>query len=323
VIYKDLFNEVLIKPALNGASDLFVITGYASPHIVHRQLSALSKKGVKVNVSILVGMISHDGMDLNSHLGFVALTQSHPGVSCAYLPSKYLTHSKNYLWYKNSKPHLAFSGSANFSVNAFFGGVIESVATDQPVEVDKLYKSLAPNAIDCNDQQIESYFRFTRNQLQVPTDYRSADQVLPSFKTLPFNASKLQNLTLSLLKTRSGLPSVHDAGGINWGHRGTRDRNEAYISVPTAQQGHFFPKVGTKFEVVCDDGRVLKMVAQGAGGKQITTPEHNNILGQYLRQRMGIASGKKVTLADFANYGRSDVTFYRKSFNKFFMDFSV
>jgi len=323
VIYKDLFNEVLIKPALNGASHLYVVTGYASPHIVYRQLSALSKNGINVNVSILVGMISHDGMDLNSHLGFVALTQSHPGVSCAYLPSRYLTHSKNYLWYKNAKPHLAFSGSANFSVNAFFGGVIESVTADQPGEVDNLYKSLAPNGIDCNDHQIDSYFRFTRAQLQVPTDYRSADQVLPSFKSLPFSVSSLQNITLSLLKTRGGVPSVHDAGGINWGHRGTRDRNEAYISVPTSQQGQFFPKVGAQFEVLCDDGQILRMVAQGAGGKQVTTPEHNSILGTYLRKRMGIAIGKKVALADFANYGRSDVTFYKTSFNKFFMDFSV
>ena len=60
-----------------------------------------------------------------------------------------------------------------------------------------------------------------------------------------------------------------------------------------------------------------------AGDKAITTPASNALLGEYFRNRLGLANGAFVTKADFDRYGRSDVTFYKLDDEQFYMDFSV
>lgn len=43
--------------------------------------------------------------------------------------------------------------------------------------------------------------------------------------------------------------------------------------------------------------------------KAITTPASNALLGEYFRNRLGLANGAYVTAADLRSYGRTDVTF--------------
>ncbi|MCX8491821.1 MAG: NgoFVII family restriction endonuclease, partial [Cyclobacteriaceae bacterium] len=102
---KELFEKALIAPAIVGANELWVITGYSSPAIVIKQLDRLEKAGIKVKIKILVGMIGLDGMEITSHRGFKKLTKIYGGVfSCRYVLKKSITHSKNYLWIKSGKP---------------------------------------------------------------------------------------------------------------------------------------------------------------------------------------------------------------------------
>lgn len=323
MLVKNLFERVLITPVSKGADELWVITGYSSPAIVYKQLDRLEQLGLNAKIHVLVGMIGLDGLDLAAHKGFKKLTEvSNGNFSCRYVLKKSITHSKNYLWLKKGKPLLGFTGSANYSINAFSGNVIETLTQDDPELIASLFKTIAQHSIDCIDPLVTKHFSLFILPVKTGGNYRTADAEITDLSGKAFDSTGLKSLTLSLLKAR-GVPAVHDSGGINWGHRDNRDRNEAYISVPTVHQGNFFPDPKQRFNVTCDDGQKFVMVAEGANGKQVTTPDGNWQLGRYLRSRMGLKSGVKVKLEDLTKYGRTNVTFYRKSREQYFLDFSI
>jgi hypothetical protein len=46
-------------------------------------------------------------------------------------------------------------------------------------------------------------------------------------------------------------------------------------------------------------------------------------MGEYFRNRLGLANGALVTLNDLQRYGRTDITFYKIDEESFYLDFSV
>lgn len=324
MLVADLFEEVLISPAKQGADELWVITGYSSPSIVNRQLQRLKSENIVIKIRLLIGMVSLGGLPLFAHEGFKRLQRKHShNFTCNYLLSTATTHSKNYLWYKKGRPFLGFTGSANYSINAFSGKVVETLTADNPVEIKRLYEKLVINSIDCLSPDVLNHFNFpqasAKNGLR---DYDSDDVEIGPILSPTFKTQGLRFETLSLLTNKN---KVHERGGINWQQiPGRKDKDAAYIPVPTRLQGSkFFPPPGKKFSVIFDDGTKMTMVTQAAGGKQLTTPDSNQILGKYLRHRLGLQSGAKVTFHDFQKYGRSDVKIYKQSSSLYYLDFSV
>ena len=57
--------------------------------------------------------------------------------------------------------------------------------------------------------------------------------------------------------------------------------------------------------------------------KAITTPARNSDLGEYFRNRLGLANGDFVTREDLDRYGRTDVIFIKLDEETYYMDFSV
>ena len=56
--------------------------------------------------------------------------------------------------------------------------------------------------------------------------------------------------------------------------------------------------------------------------KAITTPARNSDLGEYFRNRLGLANGAFVTREDLDRYGRTDVIFIKLDEETYYMDFS-
>ncbi|MBR0257123.1 MAG: NgoFVII family restriction endonuclease, partial [Synergistaceae bacterium] len=97
----------------------------------------------------------------------------------------------------------------------------------------------------------------------------------------------------------------------------------AYIPVPAdIGRTDFFPDVGIHFSVTTDDGKILILSRGQDGGKGMSTPQNNSLLGEYLRNRLGLANGARVDKEDFERYGRTDITFYKLDDEQYFMDFS-
>jgi hypothetical protein len=91
----------------------------------------------------------------------------------------------------------------------------------------------------------------------------------------------------------------------------------------TIYRTDFFPAIGVHFTILTDDNRVLICTRAQANGKAIHTPHNNSLIGEYFRNRLGVANGAPVRLQHLINYGRTDVTFYRIDDETYYMDFSV
>ena len=212
---------------------------------------------------------------------------------------------------KDDEPFIAFAGSANYTRNGFGKLQREYVVECDPVEAYAFYQDIESDSIVCNHSEVEEYIKFYKDQKMSQVEH-------------DIKHSTLEKVTLSLLTSRG---DVGHGSGINWGIRrnGTkREPNQAYISVPVeiARSG-FFPLDKTHFSAITDDQKQLILRIEQANDKALTTPLNNSLLGEYLRNRIGIANGAFVTKADLERYGRTDVTFYKIDDEQFFMDFSV
>src|SRR5690606_11716890 len=123
------------------------------------------------------------------------------------------------------------------------------------------------------------------------------------------NVAELESIEVSLL-ARGG--KMHTRGGLNWGQREGRERNQAYIPITAeVSRSGFFPPVGKHFTVLTDANKVLICTRAQQNGKAIQTPNNNSHLGEYFRNRLGLSSGAFVEKADLLRYGRTSVTFYK------------
>ena len=154
----DLFSKVLLNPAKDGASDLYIISGYASSSMVFNHAEKLKKQNTNININLIIGMTCRDGLSKTNHRGFQNLVNNDLSdiFNCSYIMNHPPVHSKAYIWAKEEKPFIAFVGSANYSQQAFLGNLQREVATKcDPATTYDYYKSLIDESIYCNHQDAE------------------------------------------------------------------------------------------------------------------------------------------------------------------------
>lgn len=329
MLSKNLFDEVLIHPAKNGANKLYVVSGYATAAMAFRHLEALKEKNYHVEIELIVGMSPIDGLSQTNHKGFQELTQtSHTGsFSCSYLTETPPVHSKIYSWFFNDEPVSGFVGSANYTQTAF-GEKQREVMTDaDPQKGFEYFQRLISQTIYCDNIEAEnlvqiynsrSYTRVKREREAIQQEIDSATVAIePSLAGLP-------HVKVSLLDRQGS--SLPQRSGLNWGQRPEvrREPNQAYIRLPSSiYNTDFFPDRTVHFTVLTDDGRVLICSRAQDNGKAIHTPHNNSLIGEYFRNRLGVPNGAPVKLEDLLRYGRTDISFYKIDDETYFMDFSV
>jgi hypothetical protein len=323
MIYKDLYNEILIKPCEEGADTLKIVSGYASSAMAFHHLDELQKRKLNIHLSLLLGMCPSEGIAYTNHSGFMDVILHYPKqFSCGYIYKDPSVHSKLYIWYRKDKLYKSFIGSANYTQNAFSRNQRESVAEIYDDNVSDYFSLLQKDSIYCNNQEAVEYIRvyndenYYRNRLREEIQANNLG-IIPS-------SNEVENVTIPLYSQRTG--EVQTVGGLNWGHRGTRNRNEAYIQLtPKVYKSLFFPEKPQHFTVVTDDSKtfICRRAQKGKTGDAIETPHNNALLGEYFRNRMGLANGAFVTRKDLKLYGRDDVKFYKFDDENYYMDFSV
>lgn len=303
----DLNRKVFIEPMESGANHLCIVSAYATPTMTTWLMNLVHSLEKRIKLTLIVGMAGEQGIPTTDHEGFKSLAREYPAESielfeCSYLYKGAPVHSKLYIWLCDDNPVSAFVGSANFTQTAFSNHQREVLEACDPCAAYQYFNSLIDDTIYCNHAEVE----------EVVT-------IIPPRDITYENA---QQVTLSLLTRRTG--DVGSVSGLNWGQRDHRNPNEAYIPMPAhvARSG-FFPLDETVFTVLTDDHRQLLLRAEQAGYKAITTPLSNALLGEYSRNRLGVAEGAKITKDDLLRYGRTDVTFTKIEDELFYMDFSV
>lgn len=321
MISETLFKKILIEPA-SRCNHLKIISGYASPAMANKHISTLPQG---ISISLIVGMVSQDGIGIGGHQGFQALNSELKTFNCNYVISTPAVHIKSYIWLRDGVPKIAFTGSGNYSQNAFFGGTVESFAEDDPSDCDNLFNSISKGSINCLDSEVDNKVKFyqeiyKRNYVARAFEETAAIEESPVVIT--------ENcVDLSLLSTRTG--ETHNAGaGLNWGQStATRKRSspdEAYIAIPAhISRSGFFPDRARHFTMITDDGFSFDCVVAQDGDKALETPKDNSILGKYFKRRIGMPLGDFVYKQHLVNYGRTSVKICKIDDETYFLDFSV
>lgn len=312
----DLENKVLLQPAIDGADELRIVSAYASPSMAAYHINKLKEcDTASIKIKLIIGMCPYDGLSLGVHKGFKELQKKYDEspeystISCQYNYKMPPIHSKLYVWLRHGKPFRAFSGSANYMQSAFSKECGESLMECSAEKANDYFLSVERNSIINTDNEVENYIRIYRNQPRFDYETREfyADNELPT-----------QEISLT---SKNG--EVGKSSGLNWGQRPGRNPDQAYIPLPRsiAATG-FFPLNKRYFTVITDDDYCIQMRVEQEGDKAITCPDDNAMIGRYLRERMGIESGKPITATDLSNYGRTTVTFKKLNDELYYMDFS-
>lgn len=329
MLSKNLFDEVLVQPAQNGANKLYVVSGYATAAMAFRHLEALKESNRQVEIELIVGMSPIDGLSQTNHKGFQELQTSNAGIfSCSYLTEMPPVHSKIYSWFRDDEPICGFVGSANYTQTAFGKKQREVMTDSDPIKGFEYFQELISQTIYCDNIEAENIVQIynSRSFTRVKREKEAIQQRETETATMTAEPSLvgLPSVNITLLdRTGTSLPQ---RSGLNWGQRPEvgREPNQAYIKLPSSvYNSDFFPDRTIHFTVLTDDGRVLICTRAQDNGKAIHTPHNNSLIGEYFRNRLGLPNGAPVKLADLQRYGRTDISFYKIDDETYFMDFSV
>lgn len=316
MIIGDIAKTVLFEPVSKGANRLLVLSNYASPNMASWYMEQLYKRKTKpIDISIVIGMTSFDGISVQAHKGFLSLhnmftSKSVKSFSCNYITENPPEHSNLYIWLKDEQPKIAFVGSADFTQAAFISSRKEIMAICSPDEAYEYYLEAESRSCFCNYSEIDDMIIIRNNHPILDNEIELLGSI---------SCGSVESVKLSLL-TNKGV--VAETSGLNWGQREGRNHNEAYIRIPieTARQ-NFFP-TDRHFMVLTDDGHNLILRVEQQNNKALTTPLNNSLLGEYFRKRLGLANGQLITKSDLEKYGRTDVVFAKIDSELFYMDFS-
>lgn len=282
---------VLLEPAKNGFTELFIVSGYASATFLNSHLKSLLEINKDLKINLIIGM---PGNRID-HLGYLSIDKNFPDrFSGYYLDHSQCTpcHSKLYAWL-NKESCIGFSGSANYSQNGF----------DQSKQVNQMI-------ID-DGKKIIKFFNQLKDQSSPMTEY-SFDPIGDyNFEVTPgdinaggFHFIDTKTVQISFLDRNGSLPQ---RSGLNWGQRPSREPNQAYLPIRgDARDAGFLPEHGRTFTLITDDSKSFDCVVAQQGRKAIETTNNNSLLGCYIRERLEIETGALVTKEHLIKYGRTD-----------------
>ena len=264
----------------------------------------------RISIELVIESVVDGGIDRIMHEGFIQLQKEYASdtdrFTCSYLYQRPVSGKTVIIWLLNDQPLHAFSCSFDFTQGSLLRNQKKNYSACPAANAYRTFTHLLSRTIYCSHSEVEDYIVISSKNIALPS--RDEDS--------------LEKCDLSLLTKRTGEPG--QKSGLNWGHRNRRNRNEAYIPLPRkiAKSG-FFPLNEQHFLAVTDDHHTLQLRVEQQNDKAITTPASNAQLGEYFRNRLGLANGAYVTAEDLRRYGRTSVTFYKIDDEQYYMDFSV
>jgi len=300
------------------SDELVILSGYLGPNPVSRLES------LPLNSNVIYGMYGDKGIQNRLHNALVKCQVNIPQLNIYY--STVPIHSKCYIWKNKNVIEHALIGSANFSTNGLSTPYREILAettydTFQPLHeyVDRVMK----NSILCTDIDLI-------NSTNIP---------------------KVINVggicQMSLLDNQGNVPL---ASGLNWGQgKGNVVLNDAYIAIrkehirscpflfPPKQDFTTMSIAGGRstrhndiVEIIWDDGMTMDGLLEGSQDengvkypKQISSFPSKSLMGEYFRYRLGVTSGKAVTIDDLNRYGRVTIDVSLQDEGIYYFDFSI
>lgn len=335
-MYTEKLEEtVLLNPAIElGCTSLKIITGFTDTECIYRHLINLSDLGKnnKFSVDLILGMTSGVGLtkkkhkDINRLISRIQSNQKMPEFICRYKIRGADIHSKVYIWFKGNEPIIAFCGSANYSMNAFFKRR-ECMTNCDSKEAENYFNTLEKDTILSTDANVKKIIKFSRKTRDTEIENDNLENL--SWDMFA-GKSPVDTCKISLLQANG--KETGYGSGLNWGIRknGTkRDKDQAYIPYNAKdKKDGFFPlkekpevKNNPIFKVVPKDFPPFFMRVAQAGNKGIHTAESNALLGQFFRKKLNIPSGTFITKKMLEDYGKTYVIFKKYENDVYLLDF--
>ncbi len=158
ILSNKLFEGVLIADA-DKCNTLKIISGFATSSMATRHLEVLKEKSLNLKIELIVGMTPCVGIGEADHKLFQEIMQkAENNFKCSYVSHDFKhIHSKLYVWCKDNIPIKAYTGSANYTQNAFFTKQGEIITACDPVSSLEYYNTISANSIYCTHQEGDSY----------------------------------------------------------------------------------------------------------------------------------------------------------------------
>ncbi len=330
--------------AQNPCKSLKIITAFTdcdriSTHMIKLAEGIKNNRFVKeINVEILLGM-TKSSLSPKKHEDIKRLIRflnesgkrEMPKISCRYICNGPEVHSKVYLWSyfdstSNDIPLLAYCGSLNYTMNAFYKRR-ECISQCDSISAFAYYKELLTDTVDCYDSSVADKLKNVVNN--GVEDYEEPDNSERDYAQYD-TKTPVQTINVSLLKANGSETGY--GSGVNWGIRrnGTRrNPNQAYIPYNTPDQvdGFFPDRINPDdancpmFKVITKDFGAFHMRMAQDRNKAIHSVESNAILGEWIRKKIGIPSGGFITKQMLEHYGKTYVTFRKYSDGVYLLDF--
>lgn len=288
------------------ATDFYALSGYLGPDPIRKLLE------LPLNSCIMYGLQRETPNQL-LHEQLKKINGSKVEILYPEIPS----HAKCYLWLKSGIPIRGLVGSANFSTNGLNNDFRETL-----LEIER------PDLF-----AIKAYLDVIKQSA------RSCEMVDVSDSLVDRQASGDLSAGCDLMLYDPKTGQVQEKSGLNWGFANANvTPNDAYIPIraqnirefPTMFQPVFWePEHGHRaraskeaVELIWDDGVVMGVLFEGAMDvdglrypKQISSIPAKNILGQYLRSRLGLnpvsvgrSQSERITRETLFRYGRDHIT---------------
>lgn len=320
--YKDL-RKVVFENYPTSADELKILSGYVGP-VPMRDLKTLPLKS-----TVIFGLFNEN----RKRKLHDEILKIHDAQTSIYYPQT-LSHSKCYVWLKEGKAIRALIGSANFSSNGLNSDYRETL-----FEVDEKQATIVNGYIDLILNTGKPCTEFTDAAIFEESPRQKATRQLQQGYTEGV-------AVLSLLANNE----VPQASGLNWGMaEGSHVReNDAYIAIrkdsirlhpELFMPRHELPQgearrgnIDEIVELIWDDGEIMQVRFEGTQHiselgdrkypKQIASFPNKDILGTYLRKRLGVPLGTPVKKHHLMSYGSTDIKLSRLEDGIYSADFS-
>jgi hypothetical protein len=323
-----LFNQnlesiIFDRHKTHESDELIVLSGYLGPSPVKML------KELPFNSSVIYGMYGEKGIQKSLHNALLKHQKEIDSVNIYY--SNIAIHSKCYIWKKQKNISHALIGSANFSTNGLctpYREILTETDPDTYTFLSSYIDRIMMNSVLCTDIILP--------EKEVGIEHPSGIQISSKF------------CRVTLLDKSGNVPS---ASGLNWGHgKGNVTINDAYLGIKMAHidnYPHLFPpiqdytpmlskglraqRINDQVEIIWDDGIIMGGLLEAKQTKKngvdypknFSSSPRKNIMGEYIRARLGVTLGTRVTLADLEQYGRTHIDISLQNEGVYSFDFSV
>ena len=235
--------KILFDPIKEGADRLCILTAEATPSMASWLLKSYEELGISdVTVKLIIGDTLNKGIDKGSHESFKELHGTRYSDTWGNFSCSYLTHppafenNSYYIWLNGDTPVRAYKISEPFTQQYLLHDDKENVNETDAVQAYGIYTDAEKRTVYCTYAEVDEYVVL-----------RSAEDT--TREQMETDAENCVHLSLLARGGETGTRS-----GLNWGQRNKRNRNEAYIPLPShiAKSG-FFPLDKQHFLVVTED----------------------------------------------------------------------